>query len=76
MSVAHNPKHRYDCQGPCKFSWCCGLTCGCVLSKGKYPPPPEDVKDARLEAFITDESDFIKNDEEMAQYWKDIDEDG
>ena len=71
--TSHDPKHRYDC-GPCKFSWCCGLTCGCNLSKAEYPPPPDEVKEARLKAF-EEETHFITDDATRNEYWKMIQED-
>jgi len=35
----HEPRYRYDC-GRCKFAWCCGPQCDCVL-KGMQQPPKE-----------------------------------
>ena len=36
------PKHKYDCE-PCKFNWCCGFDCACILgSKLGLPDAPED----------------------------------
>jgi hypothetical protein len=40
----HNPQYAYDC-GNCKFSWCCGFTCGCIAQRGgKLPDPPIKVQ--------------------------------
>ena len=36
------PRYQYDCDR-CKFSWCCGPACSCVLYRsrgGMYPDPP------------------------------------
>lgn len=33
----HNPRWRFDCNN-CKFNWCCGPTCACVLSSMSDPP--------------------------------------
>lgn len=46
----HEPRHRYDCER-CKFSWCCGPTCACILTRNKsIPQAPEErlVEVARL----------------------------
>ena len=33
----HNPKHKYDCEN-CKFNWCCGFTCSCIIYNVSEPP--------------------------------------
>ena len=33
----HVPKHKYDCEN-CKFNWCCGFSCNCVLTYAAEPP--------------------------------------
>lgn len=33
------PKHKYDCEN-CKYNWCCGFSCSCILKN--LPEPPED----------------------------------
>jgi hypothetical protein len=35
--MKHAPRHKYDC-GRCKFSWCCGPCCGCLLREAARPP--------------------------------------
>ncbi len=32
------PRYKYDC-GNCKFNWCCGYTCACILKD--LPDPPD-----------------------------------
>lgn len=32
-----HPAHKYDCD-VCKFSWCCGPLCACLLSGAAEPP--------------------------------------
>jgi hypothetical protein len=72
--AAHAPRHRYDC-GRCKFSWNCGLSCGCVLLKKDYDAPPEEVKLARLHAFLNDGTRFISDRDKLDAYVKMIWED-
>lgn len=31
------PRHVYDC-GHCKYAWCCGPLCACVINLPKAPP--------------------------------------
>lgn len=31
----HDPKYKYDCEN-CKYSWCCGPVCLCVLRNKDY----------------------------------------
>lgn len=41
----HAPRYQYDCDR-CKFSWCCGPTCVCVLaSRTNLPEPPRERQD-------------------------------
>lgn len=50
----HKPRHRYDCER-CKFSWCCGPTCACVLTRdNNIPQAPEErlIEVARLTLAI------------------------
>ena len=63
----HAPRHRYDC-GRCKFSWNCGLACGCVLKRGEYDAPPERVKMERLRAFLDEGDRFIKDKVKLDDY--------
>lgn len=28
--IGHNPRYQYDCER-CKYHWCCGPTCQCML---------------------------------------------
>jgi len=35
------PRYRYDCE-QCKFSWCCGPTCHCILPRERYADPPPE----------------------------------
>ena len=39
--MKHDPKYKYDCSN-CKFNWCCGISCQCVL-KG-FPNPPKNIQ--------------------------------
>lgn len=34
--MTHDPRHEYDCER-CKFSWCCGYLCACVLREALLP---------------------------------------
>jgi len=72
--MEHSPRHRFDC-GRCKFSWCCGLACQCNLRKSDYDAPPEEVKLARLHAFLNSGTRFIKDREKLDAYiemiWED-----
>ena len=48
----HNPRYIYDCER-CKFNWCCGYTCACILEKPpRLPEPPIDIKIAVDTALI------------------------
>lgn len=47
----HAPKYQYDCTN-CKFSWCCGKMCSCVLSRDKLPDPPEERKHEVDQALV------------------------
>jgi hypothetical protein len=33
----HRPRYKFDCER-CKFHWCCGPLCSCVLHEMKNPP--------------------------------------
>ena len=47
----HSPRHAFDCSY-CKFNWCCGPLCACVLKKTHPPPPPQRVAEvAALRKF-------------------------
>jgi len=46
----HKPRYRFDC-AQCKFAWCCGPGCACVLPKTLPETPKErqvEVKQALL----------------------------
>lgn len=53
--VYHDPRHVFDC-GRCKFSWCCGPTCACILKKKDLMPPPSErileVAQLRIDAGL------------------------
>ena len=34
---SHKPRYKFDCDR-CKFNWCCGYTCVCVLRNASDPP--------------------------------------
>ena len=37
----HAPRYQYDCRR-CKFSWCCGTLCACILRDA--PKAPKRVR--------------------------------
>ena len=49
--VNHAPRYLYDCSN-CKFSWCCGPTCHCILSSDGLPDPPRERQDEVDAALI------------------------
>ena len=49
--MEHAPKFEYDCEH-CKFNWCCGLACVCVVGdKMNLPEPPIERKKEVNEAL-------------------------
>lgn len=59
----HNPKHLYDCDN-CKFHWCCGFECSCIL-KTRYnvnnvdlPDAPHDSEYGKYKEMIDDIKNF------------------
>ena len=36
----HNPRYIYDCV-QCKFNWCCGPMCECVVERDNLPMCPD-----------------------------------
>lgn len=59
----HNPRYKYDCDR-CKFNWCCGPLCRCVL-KGYQNAPPHRMKEVNKllikEGYTPDESSSRNN---------------
>ncbi len=50
----HAPRFIYDCER-CKFNWCCGYCCSCVLvQKLKLKDPPEKIQYAVNLALLKD----------------------
>jgi hypothetical protein len=47
IDEGHNPRWLYDCDR-CKFHWCCGPTCYCVLHDLPHPPPERQREVDRL----------------------------
>jgi hypothetical protein len=41
--INHSPRFRYDCKR-CKFSWCCGIRCACVLRRSEFSNPPKEIQ--------------------------------
>jgi hypothetical protein len=49
----HNPRYPYDCER-CKFSWCCGYKCACVLrpNEMQLKATPAAIQNKVIEAHL------------------------